>query len=98
MHNMNVEAVQQTIAAAEQDPAAAVQCVAFSGEWQTEEGAPRFRTDIPLPDGSSVEFQADYPPHMGGTGAAPNPLAYCLLGRPRLLRHDLRPGGGDGGG
>lgn len=80
MHNMNVEAVRQTIAAAEQDPAAAVQPVAFNGEWQTEEGDVQFRTEIPLPDGSSVDFECDYPPHMGGTGRAPNPLAYCFWG------------------
>ncbi len=80
MHNMNVEAVQQTIATAEQDPAAAVQPVAFDGEWQTEAGAAQFRTDIPLPNGETVTFECDYPPHMGGTGRAPNPLAYCFWG------------------
>jgi uncharacterized OsmC-like protein len=27
-----------------------------------------------------VVFEADFPPPMGGTGAAPNPLAYCFWG------------------
>jgi SAM-dependent methyltransferase/uncharacterized OsmC-like protein len=80
MHNINVEAVRKTITAAELDPAAAVQTVGFSGEWQTEEGEVQFRTEIPLPDGSSIDFECDYPPHMGGTGRAPNPLAYCFWG------------------
>jgi uncharacterized OsmC-like protein len=80
MHNMNVEALEQTIAAAGQDPGAAVQSVAFDGEWQTDEGSAQFRTEIALPDGGSVSFECDYPPHMGGSGRAPNPLAYCFWG------------------
>jgi uncharacterized OsmC-like protein len=80
MHNMNVEAVEKTAAAAKQDPSAAIQPVAFDGEWQTGQGEVQFRTDIPLPNGESVTFECDYPPHMGGTGQAPNPLAYCFWG------------------
>lgn len=80
MHNVNTEAVEQTIAMGEKDRAALVQKVNFSGEWQTPEGDPQFRTEIPLPNGDSIPFEADYPPHMGGTGSAPNPLAYCFWG------------------
>ena len=80
MHNVNTEAVGQTIEMGEKDPAALVQKVNFDGEWQTSEGAPQFRTEIPLPSGGSIPFEADYPPHMGGTGSAPNPLAYCFWG------------------
>lgn len=80
MHNVNVEAVNRTIETGEEDPAALVQKVNFNGEWQTAEGSPQFTTEIPLPDGSSIPFEADYPPHMGGRGTAPNPLAYCFWG------------------
>jgi uncharacterized OsmC-like protein len=80
LHNVNVEAVKQTIETGERDPAALVQKVNFSGEWQTTEGSPQFTTEIPLPGGKSVPFHADYPPQMGGSGAAPNPLAYCFWG------------------
>jgi uncharacterized OsmC-like protein len=80
MHNVNVEAVERTAAAAAGDPAAVVQQVAFEGEWQTTPGASQFRTAIPLPNGESVVFEADFPPPMGGTGSAPNPLAYCFWG------------------
>ena len=80
MHNVNVEAVEQTAAKAKEDPGAANQPVAFDGEWQTAEGVVQFTTEIPLPNGGSVTFEADYPPHMGGTGSAPNPLAYCFWG------------------
>ena len=80
MHNVDVEAVERTAAKARSDPAAVVQQVAFEGDWQTEESEPQFRATIPLPNGGSVAFAADFPPPMGGQGRAPNPLAYCFWG------------------
>ena len=80
MHNVNVDALNQTIANAEQDPSALTQHVSFNGEWQSTDGVPQFRASIPVPNGEPVIFEADYPPPMGGSGAAPNPLAYCFWG------------------
>lgn len=79
MHNVNVDALEQTIAKARQDPSAVVQQVSFDGEWNAGEG-PQFRATIPVPNGDPVTFEADFPPPMGGTGVAPNPLAYCFWG------------------
>lgn len=78
MHNVNVEAVEQTAAKAVADPAAVINAVKFEGVFQTEGGA-QFRGTIPFPGGETV-FEADFPPPMGGTGSAPNPLAYCFWG------------------
>jgi uncharacterized OsmC-like protein len=80
MHNVNVEAVEQTAAKAAGDPTAVVQHVTFEGAWQTEPGRPQFRAQIPVPNGEPVIFEADFPPPMGGTGSAPNPLVYCFWG------------------
>jgi len=80
MHNVNVDALNETITTAEKDPSALTQHVSFSGEWQSTDGAPQFRASIPVPNGEPVIFEADYPPPMGGTGTAPNPLAYCFWG------------------
>ncbi|HEU4973634.1 MAG TPA: OsmC family protein [Baekduia sp.] len=80
MHNVNVDAVEQTAARAAAEPSAVVQHVAFDGAWQPEDGAPQFRAEIPIPNGAPVVFEADFPPPMGGTGSAPNPLAYCFWG------------------
>lgn len=79
MHNVNTEALAQTIEQARHDPAGAKQEVALEGEWQTEEGTPQFRGTIGFPEGEAV-FEADFPPQMGGSGAAPNPLGYCFWG------------------
>lgn len=79
MHNVDVDALEQTIVKARADPEALKQHVEFGGEWQTG-GGPQFVASIPVPNGEPVIFQADFPPPMGGTGSAPNPLAYCFWG------------------
>ena len=80
MHNIDIDALAQSVAKAEQDPSALKQHVSFDGEWQIQEGAPQFRATIPVPNGEPFVFEADFPPPMGGTGSAPNPLAYCFWG------------------
>lgn len=79
MHNVSADALKKTIAKAESDPSTAVQQVSFEGEWQSG-GGPQFTATIPVPNGASFTFEADFPPPMGGTGSAPNPLAYCFWG------------------
>jgi len=79
MHNVNLDALKETAAKAVEDPAAVVNPVGFTGEFQTTDGMPQFRGTIPFPGGETV-FEADFPPPMGGSGAAPNPLAYCFWG------------------
>lgn len=80
MHNVNVAAVEATALAAVEDPSAVRQQVGFEGTWQTEPGMPQFRGTIPVPEGKPVIFEADFPLPMGGSGVAPNPLAYCFWG------------------
>jgi uncharacterized OsmC-like protein len=79
MHNVNLEALNETIRKAREDPSVVRQQAELSGEWSVEEGAPQFRGTIPYP-GGELTFEADFPPPMGGTGSAPNPLAYCFWG------------------
>jgi uncharacterized OsmC-like protein len=79
MHNVNIEALKHTIDKAKNDPGAVRNRVEFDGEWQTQQGAPQFRATIRFPKGETV-FEADFPPPMGGSGSAPNPLAYCFWG------------------
>lgn len=78
MHNVNLGALEQTAARGRSDPATVRTPLELRGEWQVG-GGPQFRGTIPYP-GGEVEFAADFPPPMGGTGSAPNPLAYCFWG------------------
>jgi uncharacterized OsmC-like protein len=79
MHNVNVDALATTTEKARENPGSVRQQVAFDGDWQTDGGRPQFRATIPFPNGETI-FEADFPPPMGGSGAAPNPLAYCFWG------------------
>ncbi len=79
LHNVKIEALEQTTRQAEADPASVRQSVELSGDWQVADDAVQFRATIPYPTGE-VDFGCDFPPSMGGTGAAPNPLVYCLWG------------------
>ena len=79
MHNVNVNALEQTIENGRNDSKALRQPVNLTGEWQIEQGRPQFTGTIAYPQGE-VEFAADFPPPMGGSGIAPNPLAYCFWG------------------
>lgn len=79
MQNLNVDAVEQSAAKARQAPGALRQHVQLAGAWQNEQGRPQFRATIPYPQGE-LEFTADFPPPLGGSGAAPSPLAYCFWG------------------
>ena len=53
MHNVNTDALKQTIAKADQDPSELKQQVSFDGEWQTQEDQPQFRATILVPKWSS---------------------------------------------
>ncbi len=79
MHNVNLESLQRTVEQGTADPTSLRQPLELSGEWQTRAGAPQFQGRIPYP-GGEVEFSCDFPPQLGGSGSAPNPLAYCLWG------------------
>lgn len=78
MHNVDVEAVTKTAEAGRADPAAVRMPVELRGDWSVS-GGPQFRGSIAYP-GGEAEFAADFPPSLGGTGSAPNPLAYCFWG------------------
>lgn len=79
MHNIDLPALEETTERAREDPSTVVMPTSFEGVFHTD-GGPQFTAAIPLPDGNTFEFAADFPPPMGGGGAAPNPLAYCFWG------------------
>ena len=78
MHNVNVEMLEQTAADGAREPGRLRLPIELTGAWQVA-GGPQFRGTIPFP-GGEVELSADFPPPLGGSGSAPNPLAYCFWG------------------
>jgi uncharacterized OsmC-like protein len=79
MHNVRLDQIEATKAAAAQDPVAAIMDVNLEGEWRTDDGLPQFGGVVKFPQGE-VMFEADFPPFLGGEGRAPTPLAYCFYG------------------
>ncbi len=79
INNVAVDAVDATAQAVSADRQAGRMAVSLEGEWNLGEG-PQFVGEVPLPNGSTVRLEADFPPPLGGTGSAPNPLVYCLWG------------------
>ena len=92
MHNVNVEAVEETAARAREDPGTVVSPVRFDGELQTEPGAPQFRATIPVPNGEAGRVRGRLPAADGRHCVGAQPARILLLGRPGLLRDDLRLG------
>ena len=74
MHNVDVEAVERTAARAEAEPSSVEPSRAIGRRARGRRSSAR-RTPS-----RTVVFEADFPPPMGGTGSAPNPLAYCFWG------------------
>ncbi|MDQ3991596.1 MAG: hypothetical protein M3245_04715, partial [Actinomycetota bacterium] len=79
MHNVSVRQLEQTCAAAGEDPSTATIDVDLQGAWWTDESRPQFAGAVAFPKGETT-FEADFPPFLGGEGRAPSPLAYCFYG------------------
>lgn len=79
LHNVRVDAINETKAKADQDPSAGRLEVQLSGEWRSDATRSQFGGDVKFPQGAAL-FEADFPPFLGGEGRAPTPLAYCFYG------------------
>lgn len=79
MHNVRIDQIDATRAAAQEDAIAATLQVSLDGQWRADENQTQFAGAVQFPKGEIV-FEADFPPFLGGEGRAPTPLAYCFYG------------------
>ncbi len=79
MHNVRVEQLEATTAAAQDDPSAARVDVDLAGSWRVAADQVQFGGTVAFPQGETV-LEAEFPPFLGGEGRAPSPLAYCFYG------------------
>ena len=85
MHNVNVDALNQTIVNAEQDPSALTQHVSFNGEWQSTDGAPVQHIDWYLEvDADAPQKQLDELKRIADERC---PGVYCLRNPIELATH-----------
>lgn len=79
MNNVNVQVMETSIAAIQEDPAQAKKRKQVSGSWEFEQGKPQFVSTLDYGKGSIV-LKAELPPSTGGWGTSPDPVQYCLYG------------------
>ena len=78
-HNVNVDAIQETMAAIQSDPTKAKRTQRVQGLWNLAEGQPQFTAEISFP-GGTLTLESDQPPFQGGAGTRPGSIQYALFG------------------
>ncbi len=77
-NNVNVQKLQETRQGLEKGLQKAKKVNVIEGNWNTQEGA-QFEADIKF-EGGKVALQCEQPTFLGGSGAHPGPMLYCLYG------------------
>lgn len=78
LNNIDLDRVQQTIAAIRQDPAQARRPQRVAVTWNFVEGEPQMRATVTV-EGRPQTLEADSPSFLGGQGLRPGPIPYCLF-------------------
>jgi uncharacterized OsmC-like protein len=80
VNHVDLEKVQNSIAAMKDDPGKAKKVNRVEGEWICEGShSPQFKADFQLETGKFT-LEADSPSFLGGSGTRPGPLHYCIFG------------------
>lgn len=77
-NNVNLEKLQETRASVEKDLKKAKKVNVVEGQWNVQNGA-QFQADLNFENGK-VALQCEQPTFLGGSGAHPGPMLYCLYG------------------
>lgn len=77
MHNVNVDALRETVSKTKDDASVSRFPLNVNGHWQVEEDKPQFAGTLKYPQGELALF-ADALPNFGGRGRAPAPMLYCF--------------------
>ena len=78
LNNVDVDRLGKTLSEVEGDLSKAKKVNRVEGEWNVGEGS-QFSATVSFEKGA-VTLEADQPSFLGGGGAAPGPMIYCLYG------------------
>src|SRR3990172_3007302 len=78
VNNVDVERLERTVTEVSKDLSKAKKVNRIEGEWNTGPGS-QFRATVSY-EGGSMTLEADQPTFLGGGGAKPGPMIYCLYG------------------
>lgn len=77
-NNVNVQKLQETRQNLEKDLQRAKKVNVIEGKWNVHDGA-QFEADVNC-EGGKITLQCEQPAFLGGNGAHPGPMLYCLYG------------------
>lgn len=77
-NNVNVQKLQETRQSFEKDLQKAKKTNVIEGHWNVQGGA-QFQADVNF-EGGKITLSCDQPAFLGGSGAHPGPMLYCLYG------------------
>ncbi len=77
-NNVELEKLQSTRASLEKEPQKAKKVNVIEGQWNVQNGA-QFQADVSF-EGGKVALECEQPTFLGGNGAHPGPMLYCLYG------------------
>lgn len=79
INNIDVDQIGRTVEEMQADPSKARRTNRIEGAWNLEDGKPQFAATVKF-EGGAVTVEADQPAFLGGGGARPGPMLYCLYG------------------
>ena len=79
VNHVDLEKIENTIKTIKADLGKAKRVNRIEGEWNCGESGPQFKAELQLETGRYV-LEADSPSFLGGNGARPGPLNYCIFG------------------
>lgn len=77
VNNVDIEALDKTIAEFKADPGKAKRTQVATGEWLFDPDGPQFRGEVAF-EGGRLVVETDQPTLQGGGGIRPGPMHYCF--------------------
>lgn len=80
VNKVDVDKFKETVEKARKDPSTGKKVVEIEGEWRIGKEGPQFESKIKTEKGGEITLFSDETLILGGGGAAPNPVQYCIYG------------------
>ena len=79
INNIDTEKAGKFAEEVRKDPSKAVKNKKVTGKWNFDSGKPQFEAIVEFAGGTQ-KLESDQAPFLGGAGARPDPIQYCLYG------------------
>ena len=81
INRINIDIFKETIEKAKKEPSSSLKNLEIEGTWRLDkQEGPQFETKLKTEKAGEILVQSDETIILGGGGAAPNPVQYCIGG------------------